>query len=83
MIYGMTEGGGIAEAGVLCSYNPGDSAKILSDLNVVTGANPFGAVIQAPNGLLYGMTAYGGSKDSGVIFSYDPVIKGLYKAYRF
>jgi uncharacterized repeat protein (TIGR03803 family) len=73
-LYGMTEGGGIAGAGVVLSYKPGDSIdNVCVDLTEATGANSFGSVIQAPDGLLYGTTAYGGSKDSGVIFNYDPV----------
>jgi uncharacterized repeat protein (TIGR03803 family) len=37
----------------------------------VTGAGPFGQLVQAPNGLLYGTTLGGGQSGQGEVFSYD------------
>jgi uncharacterized repeat protein (TIGR03803 family) len=81
-LYGMTNGGGIFDSGVLFQYNvttdvyskkydfaPGGS--------LINGIKPNGSLVQASNGKLYGMTFFGGLNDKGVIFEYDPAT-GLY-----
>ena len=44
----------------------------LSDFDSPNGANPFGSLMQASDGMLYGVTNRGGSSNNGVIFSFDP-----------
>jgi|GEM_PF-941876 uncharacterized repeat protein (TIGR03803 family) len=78
-LYGMTEGGGVAEAGVIFRYDPVKATDTVCEkFASAIGANSFAGLVQAANGLLYGVTAYGGTVDDGVIFSYDP-LKNVYK----
>jgi uncharacterized repeat protein (TIGR03803 family) len=74
LLYGLTEKGGANGDGVLFCYDP--SADTYTDLldfqGTANGANPYGSVVQASNGLLYGMTYNGGANNQGIIFSYNP-----------
>jgi uncharacterized repeat protein (TIGR03803 family) len=79
-LYGMTNSGGSFSAGTIFSLDP-LTVKFtkLYDLNSMSGAHPYGNLIQASNGKLYGMT-FGGSVyvgdfngDYGTIFSFDPL----------
>ncbi|MDD4213957.1 MAG: hypothetical protein PHR81_04015, partial [Bacteroidales bacterium] len=74
LLYGMTNIGGANNMGVLFSYDPStDTYTEKLDFNGATnGANPYGSLMQAANGLLYGMTRSGGANDMGVLFAYDP-----------
>ncbi|MDQ2719852.1 MAG: T9SS type A sorting domain-containing protein [Bacteroidota bacterium] len=72
-LYGMTHSGGSDNYGVILSYDPRSSTYAkLKDFDSITGANPYGSLMQAIDGKLYGMTYAGGSSDYGVIFSFDP-----------
>ncbi len=71
-LYGMTNQGGNAGAGVIFSYNLSTSTYTkLKDLVDINGLTPFGSLMQARDGKLYGMTSSDGNNDAGVIFSYD------------
>ncbi len=73
-LYGMTNGGGINDAGVIFSIDPlSHTYTKLIDFNDMNGASPFGSLIQASDGKLYGITLQGGANNLGVIFSYDPL----------
>ncbi|MEP7111369.1 MAG: choice-of-anchor tandem repeat GloVer-containing protein [Ferruginibacter sp.] len=74
-LYGMTNGGGSTNRGVIFSYDPSSSIYTkLKDFD--SGDAPEGSLIQAGNNKLYGMTTYGGSSSNGVIFSFDPTTSG-------
>src|SRR6187551_730349 len=60
LFYGMTRNGGVNNLGVIFSFNPCTNTYAkLYDFGGVDGAQPYGALIQARNGLLYGMTTFG------------------------
>jgi len=74
LLYGLTNGGGPLDDGVLFSFNiKTGQEKVLVNLTGTNGAWPIGDLVQAPNGILYGMTNIGGSANKGVLFSYNPV----------
>lgn len=74
-LYGSTVEGGTNNQGVLFRYNPvtGKDTVLINFNNPVSGANPYGNVMQASNGMLYGTAVGGGTKDSGVIYRYNPI----------
>lgn len=78
MLYGMTTEGGNASSadnGVLFKFNPQTNVYTkLFDFDAPTsGMNPYGALLQATDGMLYGMTYTGGANDMGVLFQFNPV----------
>jgi uncharacterized repeat protein (TIGR03803 family) len=72
-LYGMTVNGGTNNNGTLFEYDTITSTltKKLDFAGSANGRNPYGALIQATNGILYGMTTYGGSNNYGVLFEYN------------
>ena len=71
-LYGMTSSGGVNQAGVLFEYNFTSSTYTkIFDFDIISGAHPFGSLMQASNGLLYGVTAFGGINNLGVLFEYN------------
>ena len=80
-LYGMTFSGGTAMDGTIFSFDPVSDAYIkLKDFNYTDGANPYGSLVQAANGLLYGLTNTGGNSyvtmvdttGAGLLFSFNP-----------
>lgn len=72
-LYGMTNGRGNKQYGIIFSFDPSGSDYIkLHDLDYANGAYPYGSLVQAADGKLYGTTTGGGSKGNGVVFSFDP-----------
>ncbi|MGZ4049072.1 MAG: choice-of-anchor tandem repeat GloVer-containing protein, partial [Bacteroidia bacterium] len=72
-LYGMTNSGGMNNAGVIFSFDPTQSTfNKLNDFDGINGASPYGNLMQAGDGKLYGMTFEGGINNFGVIFSFDP-----------
>ncbi len=78
--YGTTFQGGVADAGVIFSFDPSLlTYKKLKDFGTdVMGQQPSGQLIRAADGKLYGMTPYGGIHNLGVIYSFDPAVS-IYK----
>jgi uncharacterized repeat protein (TIGR03803 family) len=72
-LYGMTHDGGANNLGILLQIDPATSimTKKLDFDGANNGSNPFGALIQASDGMLYGMTHDGGVNTGGVLFKYD------------
>jgi uncharacterized repeat protein (TIGR03803 family) len=73
-LYGMTNQGGVNNAGVIFEYDPlyGTLTKKIDFLTTTTnamGIHPYGNLTEY-NDKLYGMTNAGGPK--GVLFEYDP-----------
>ena len=75
ILYGMTTMGGANTLGAIYSYDitTGTATDIYDFSNNNTDAEePYGALVQASNGLLYGTGSFGGnSVINGAIFSYD------------
>ena len=83
--YGLAYRGGSIDKGVLFAYKPETgvySKKHDFDITL-TGANPYGSLIQASNGLLYGMSSSGGAQQGGTLFSYAPATGTVSKLYDF
>lgn len=76
-LYGTTESGGSAGAGVVFKLDPSGQLTVLySFTGGADGASPFAGVVQDPAGNLYGTTAYGGSAQLsagyGVVYRLSP-----------
>jgi uncharacterized repeat protein (TIGR03803 family) len=72
-LYGVTESGGLNNAGVLFEYDPATGVYTKKiDFTTATGKAPTGSLTLAGNGKLYGMTSQGGANSIGVIYEYDP-----------
>jgi len=78
--YGTTFQGGVADAGVIFSFDPSSRVYIkLKDFGTdVMGQRPSGHLISSADGKLYGMTPFGGVHNLGVIYSFDPAVS-VYK----
>jgi uncharacterized repeat protein (TIGR03803 family) len=89
MIYGTTTEGGNKtindDHGVLFKYNPLNNTytKLFDFEGATSGTNPFGALIQATDGMLYGMTNLGGANDKGILFQFNPVTNTFTKKLDF
>ncbi len=82
--YGMSRLGGSYDKGVLFSFNPTTATyKKHKDFDGLTGATPYGSLIQYGTGKLYGVTRNGGIENKGVIFSFDPSNAVYAKLYDF
>ena len=84
-LYGVADGGGANNFGVLFQYNPATSAfdvKINFD-DKVNGSNPHSTLIQASDGMLYGNTEYGGTIGDGTLFKYDIATGELTNKFEF
>ena len=72
-LYGMANGGGSGDRGVIFSFELQHSKYTkLVDFDSTNGAYPTGNLMQASDGKLYGMATSGGTNNLGVIFSFDP-----------
>lgn len=75
-LYGVTEEGGVNDAGVLFEYDPVANQytkQIDFILTGTSGHHPQGSLLAASDGKLYGVTTGGGF--NGLLFSFDPVSK--------
>ncbi|HEX7414103.1 MAG TPA: choice-of-anchor tandem repeat GloVer-containing protein [Bacteroidia bacterium] len=87
MLYGMTEGGGANNMGVLFQYNP--STNVYTDkFDFAEGNWPQGSLMQASDGMLYGMTTVGGASTNcpngcGVLFQWNPTTNTYTKKLDF
>jgi uncharacterized repeat protein (TIGR03803 family) len=74
--YGTTTSGGANGNGAIFEFDPAGNGSITLkgsfDRNGANGAEPFGALTSAGNGIFYGTTNYGGDTDNGAIFEFDP-----------
>ncbi len=84
ILLGSSEYGGVKNQGVLFRYNlltgKEDSVTSFMGLN---GANPFGGLVKASNGLFYGGTGRGGVYNAGEIFSYNSLLNQYNVLYSF
>jgi uncharacterized repeat protein (TIGR03803 family) len=72
-LYGVTEGGGTGNAGVVYKLDPaGHQTVIYSFTGAADGNNPFGGLVRDVVGNLYGTTLFGGTAGAGVVFKLDP-----------
>ncbi|MDB5225541.1 MAG: hypothetical protein JWL87_493 [Candidatus Adlerbacteria bacterium] len=79
IFYGVTDGGGTNNKGVLYSIDPADSSTftVLHSFDDTHGAIPQGALLEK-DGVLYGTTLSGGPDSRGVIYSYNPAGSGTF-----
>jgi hypothetical protein len=84
-LYGLTTAGGGFDEGILFEYDPltNTYTKEVTFSSVSKGETPFGALLEASNGLLYGLTKIGGGYDDGVLFSYDYTVDAFTKEATF
>jgi uncharacterized repeat protein (TIGR03803 family) len=84
-LYGMTEYGGFYyQNGVIFSFDTSSNTYTeVYNFNDTLGANPYGNLLQMPNGMLYGMTSGGGANKHGTIFKFNPVTNKLTDLYAF
>lgn len=84
-LYGMTEYGGYYSGnGVIFSFDTStNSYTDVLNFNDTLGANPYGNLLQMPNGMLYGMTSGGGANKHGTIFKFNPITNKLTDLYAF
>jgi uncharacterized repeat protein (TIGR03803 family) len=85
-LYGVTnEGGEGPSTGVLFEYDISTNTyeRKLSFGLSVNGANPYGNIIQASNGLLYGTVLKGGYNGGGFLFEFNPLTKAYTNKVEF
>lgn len=71
-LYGFTQYGGANEKGVIFEYTASTNTYTkIFDFDGDNGREPFGALLEASNGMLYGSTPAGGSEGLGVLFEYN------------
>lgn len=83
--YGMTQGGGVNNQGVIFEYDPDANSfsKKLDFDGASKGSWPKGRLMQHTNGKLYGMTYEGGDNNYGVIFEFNPTDYSFQKKLSF
>jgi uncharacterized repeat protein (TIGR03803 family) len=71
-LYGMNGAGGFGDGTLYSIHTDGTGFTVLYALGGgANGQEPFGKLVQAPNGLLYGTTIFGGQSAQGEVFTYD------------
>ena len=82
-MYGTTRFGGTQDKGVIFEFDPFSLALTKKyDFNGMSGSNPTGDLVMAPNHKFYG-TAGGGVNNFGVLFEFDPQSGLFQKLYDF
>jgi len=73
LLYGLTQRGGAYDSGSVFSFNisTGVETKLYDLGHNGDAAYPYGALMQASDGLLYGLSSAGGASNFGTIFSYN------------
>ncbi len=72
-LYGIAEGGGANNSGVIFSFDPTNSiyTKLYDFPLPIGGLTYYGSLEQATNGKFYGATQYGGANNYGELFSFN------------
>lgn len=84
VFYGVTSGGGSANAGIVYEWNPANNV-ITNKYNFHTypaGYEPNGCIV-ANNGILYGTMKNGGNSLNGTVFSFNPATEIYTDIYSF
>jgi uncharacterized repeat protein (TIGR03803 family) len=85
-LYGVTQGGGLQDFGVLFRLNrDGSNYRILHHFipDDSAGYTPINPPIEGPGGLLYGATYFGGVDDTGTLYSIHKDGTGLTFLHEF
>lgn len=72
LLYGMTSQGGSSGYGVIFEYNY--LTEIMQkkvDFSLISGAYPYGDLIETTSGVMFGLTRAGGVNSSGTLFQYE------------
>ena len=85
ILYGMMEGGGSHNMGVIFGWDPATNQfAIKFDFDgTETGGNPKGGLLRASNGKYYGIAESGGQYGAGVIFEWDADSNKYTRLYDF
>jgi uncharacterized repeat protein (TIGR03803 family) len=85
MLYGVTQLGGINNAGAIYQYDPTFNVykKKFDFEDKISGSTPTGTLLQAIDGKFYGTCSFGGTYDKGVLFQFDPVTAKLNVKHEF
>jgi uncharacterized repeat protein (TIGR03803 family) len=71
--YGTTSAGGPVDAGTFFVMTPsGTLTSLYTFTGGDDGSNPYGALVQAPDGNFYGTTWSGGANGFGTVFTFTP-----------
>ena len=66
--YGTTQFGGTNGDGTIFRITPDGTFTTLYAFDNLSGAEPYGALMQGADGFIYGTTQYGGTNDGGTVF---------------
>jgi uncharacterized repeat protein (TIGR03803 family) len=85
LLYGMSQGGGSNNAGIIFSLNPNNNAfiKKYNFNSSISGATPYGSLYKGTDNYLYGMNSKGGQFNNGVLFQYSNSTNTLAKKHDF
>lgn len=83
-LWGMCRSKGTVKGTIFKTDSAGNNYTDVYTFNTpANGIEPYGSLVQAPDGNLYGMTAEGGTGNHGVIFRINPTTGNYTKLYDF
>lgn len=71
-LFGVTEGGGLADQGVIYRIAPDGGFSIVAQFEASGPRRPRGGLTATASGRVFGTTSQGGSADAGTVFELDP-----------
>ncbi|MEO8147546.1 MAG: T9SS type A sorting domain-containing protein, partial [Bacteroidia bacterium] len=86
ILYTTTFSSGIgttAKGAVNTGHNGSGNGSYVLFNGTTDGANPYGGLMNATNGMMYGTTFTGGTSDSGVVYQFNPNLNTITKLHDF
>lgn len=71
-LFGVTEGGGLADQGVIYRIAPDGGFSIVAEFEASGPRRPRGGLTATASGRLFGTTSQGGPADAGTVFELNP-----------